>query len=311
MAEETILNDAGEPSSQGVAGEQMVTGEPMASADVAPRQPQQQTGFDYGKMVGAEGALAENWKDGLPEAVRHEKCLDNFKTIGALAQSYVHAQRAIGANKVILPTENSSPEEWSAFYKACGRPDDAGGYRHDAVKLPEGIVLDEAQLSQFREFAFENGFSQKAFEAALAFDVQRLQTQQQAAMAAQAAEYHETLDKLRTEFGGSLETVVAQCNKAMETFGLAEVLREKGLLNNYAVIKALAGIGGKISESKLKGDGAQISAGDPASRLAEIQGNPDDPYYKKDHPAHNARVSEVNGLLAAMARAGRKQPFPR
>ena len=148
--------------------------------------------------------------------------------------------------------------------------------------------------------------SQKAFEAALAFDVGRVEKIQQAAKAAHDAEYNETLTKLRTEFGDRFDTVVAQCNKAMETFGLTEVLRDKGLLNNYTIIKALAGIGERIGESKLKGGEAQVSAGDPSARLDEIRSNPDDPYYKKDHPAHNARVAEVNGLLAAIAKAGKK-----
>ena len=104
-----------------------------------------------------------------------------------------------------------------------------------------------------------------------------------------------------------METVVAQCNKAMQTFGLTEVLAEKGLLNNYTVIKALAGIGERIGESRLRGGEGIPQAGDPASRLAEIQGNLDDPYYQKDHPAHNARVAEVNSLLAALARAKKSQ----
>ena len=135
-----------------------------------------------------------------------------------------------------------------------------------------------------------------------------MQQQIAASEARQKAEYDETLTKLRSEFGGSFETVVAQCNKAMETFGLTEVLREKGLLNNYTIIKALAGIGERIGESKLKGEGSPSSAGDPEARLAEIRGNLDDPYYKKDHPAHNARVAEVNGLLAAIAKSATSSP---
>ena len=297
--ENTILG--GDSAATGVTGEPKVTGtEQTPNTTTATTET-----FDFAKMVGAEGALAENWRDGLPESIRGEKCLDSIKTIGTLAQSYVHAQHAIGANKVAIPGENATPEEWNEFYKACGRPETAEGYKHDGVKLPEGITLDDEQVAAFRKFAFENGMSQKAFEAALAFDVGRVEKMQQKAQAAHDAEYNETLTKLRTEFGDRFDTVVAQCNKAMATFGLTEVLRDKGLLNNYTVIKALAGIGERIGESKLKGGDAQVPAGDPASRLAEIQGNPDDPYYKKEHPAHNARVAEVNGLLAALAKAGR------
>ena len=259
-------------------------------------------GFDYSAMIGDGGALAENWREGLPEAIRGEKCLDSIKTIGTLAQSYVHAQHSIGGNKVVIPGENATPEEWNAFYKACGRPDAEEGYKHDTVKLPEGISLDETQLAAFRKFAFENGMSQKLYQAALAFDVQRLQQQLTAAAAAHDAEYNETLGKLQTEFGGNFNTVIAQCNKAMETFGLTDVLREKGLLSNYTIIKALAGIGKRIGESKLKGNEAQPVSGDPKSRLDEIKGNQDDPFYKKDHPLHQARVTEVNQLLSMLAK---------
>ena len=35
--------------------------------------------------------------------------------------------------------------------------------------------------------------------------------------------------------------------------------------------------------------------------MAEIMNNPDDPYYKREHPGHNARVAEMNRLLAQAA----------
>ena len=109
----TILG--GDDAATGVTGEQTVSGsEPQNTP------PAQSAGgtFDFARMVGAEGALAENWRDGLPENIRGEKCLEPIKTIGTLAQSYVHAQHAIGANKVAIPGENSTPEEWAEFYKA-------------------------------------------------------------------------------------------------------------------------------------------------------------------------------------------------
>lgn len=285
-----------------IHSEPSVTGAPST----VPEEPPKDLPFDFKSMIGENGAFNENWKNGLPESIRNEKCLDNIKTIGTLAQSYVHAQKAMGANKVAIPGENATPEEWNAFYKACGRPDEESGYKHDAVKLPEGIVLDDEQVAKFRKFAFEHGMSQKIFEAALAYDVQRFQEQRAAAEKAKDAEYDQTIAKLQQEFGAKFEETVAQCNKAMETFGLTEVLREKGLLNNYTIIKALAGIGSKISESKLKGDEGAPVPGDPQTKLDEIRNNPEDPFYKREHPAHHSRVAEVNSLLAALANAKKK-----
>ena len=53
-------------------------------------------GFNYAAMIGDGGALAENWREGLPEAIRGEKCLDSIKTIGTLAQSMSDIQSKPG-----------------------------------------------------------------------------------------------------------------------------------------------------------------------------------------------------------------------
>ena len=118
-------------------------------------------------MLGDAGEFSENWREALPESIRGERCLDNIKNINSLVNSYVHAQHAIGANKVPLPNENSTEEDWAAFYKACGRPDAETDYKTDGVKLPEGVTLDAAAVDCFRKFAFANGFNQKTFNAAL------------------------------------------------------------------------------------------------------------------------------------------------
>jgi len=289
----TILDGNPADDQTGVGAEPAVTPQEQQPTPAAGE-------YDFSKMVGEGGALADNWRDALPENIRGEKCLDQIRNVRTLAQSYVHAQHAIGANRVAIPGENATPEEWAAFHKACGRPDKADDYKSDGIELPEGVTLDDAEMKEFRKFAFEHGISQKTFEAAVKFDVERARRQAEHAEAARQAEYAETMDKLRAEHGANLDYVVAQCNKAMRTFGLTEVLRDHGLLNNFQVISALARIGGSLSESRLKGAEGVPAASGPQARLDEIRSNPDDPYYKREHPAHAARVAEVARLLAAL-----------
>lgn len=255
--------------------------------------------YDYSKMITPEGALSENWRDGLPEAIRNEKCLDSIKTVATLAQSYVHAQKAIGANKVTIPTENSSQDEWDAFYSATGRPESADKYSDEKLSIPEGVELDKSQLEAFRKYAFDHGLSQKAYEAALSYDIQRAKDAQAKLIEARNQEYNSTLAKLQSEYGPSMQSVVLQCNKAMETFGLTDTLRQHGLLNNYAVIKALAQIGSSISETRLP-DTSAPAPSNPQSRLNEIMSDPSDAYFRREHPGHAARVAEVAALLNSM-----------
>ena len=262
-----------------------------------PVQQQAVPELTFDRMVGADGALNDGWKNLLPEEIRNEPCLNNVKHIGAFAKNYVNAQKAIGANKIPLPGENASPEEWDAVFNALGRPEAADRYEFKAADdLPDGMQFDEALMKNFREAAYKLGLNQTQYNALVNYQAKLAGAQVQAMEQQAEQEYHSTLQKLTGEFGANLNTVIAQCNKAVETFGLRQVLEEKGLMNNYDVIKALAGIGERISESRLKGNPALDTAEDAQSRLNSIMGNMDDPYYKREHPQHGQRVREVAEL---------------
>jgi len=302
MAEETILGGAGaETVPEGAVQEQTVTPEAGAKPVVAAPAASAAPAFDH--VVGADGAFSENWRDSLPEDIRNEPSLGSIKCFQALAKSYVHAQRAVGANKIAIPGSNATDDEKNDFYKALGRPEDAEKYEFKRPEdLPENIQFDESAMKGFREEAFKMGLSQEQYNAAIGFQAKFVAQQQQRAEETADAEYASTMSKLKGEYGGNFDSVVAQCNKAVDTFGLKNALTQHGLLNNYDIIKALANIGGKISESKLRDDPDSAVRGDPASRLAEIQGNPKDPYNLSDHPLHKQRVSEVAELVRQVSR---------
>lgn len=272
---------------------------PVAAPEAATAEAPAAASASFAGIVGDDGALADNWRDLLPEDIRNEPSLGSIKHFGALAKSYVHAQKAIGANKIAIPGENATDDEKAAFYQAIGRPEEPEKYEFKpAADLPGEIEFNDELMKGFREEAFRIGLTGEQFNAAVNFQARIAAGQMKAQQEAAEAEYASTLSKLKGEFGGRYDEVIAQCNKAVETFGLGDVLREHGLLNNYAFIKALAGIGEKISEAKLKGDPGSAVQSDPASRLAEITGNLNDPYYNREHSMHAQRVDEVNRLIA-------------
>jgi hypothetical protein len=258
--------------------------------------------FDFSKVVGTNGELAANWRDALPENLRGEKCLENIKHFGALAQSYIHGQRAIGANKIAVPGKDATPEEQAAFFEALGRPKQAEDYKFE---VPEALkdAVDHDGVTAFRKFAYEHGLSQEAFSALVQYDLDRATKAGQADTARLNAEYDATETALKEEYGDKVPDFVAQAKRARDTFGLGEVLAKHGLQNNLAVLKALHKIGGSLSESKLHGEDKNSIVSDPAARIAEITGNLDDPYYKADHPLHAQRVQEMEGLLKQQQRA--------
>lgn len=258
--------------------------------------------FDYSSLVDPQGFFSENWKNALPEELRNEPCLDNVKNFATLAKSYVNSQKMIGKNKIALPGENASQEELDAFYSALGRPKTAADYKHDAVKLPEGITLDDASVAEFRNFAFEHGLSQSVFEKALAFDVARVEKARAEAIAAHNQEYDSTMERLQNQYGSNLPARIAQVDKALTTFGIKDIFLERGLTNNYQIFEALANIGASISESRLKeGDAAQ-NFKSPQQQIDEIYSDPNGAIYQMDHPGHDKAVAEVKRLMALINR---------
>lgn len=283
-------------------GDNSVKAAPVVNPGSQPEEgnPSESGTFDFSKMMDSEGFFADNWKNSLPEELRNEPCLDNVKNFATLTKSYVNSQKMIGKNKIALPGDNASKEEMDAFYTALGRPESAEAYKHDGVELPEGITLDEAAVKEFREFAFQNGISQAVFAKALAFDVQRAQQAQAAAVAAHNKEYDETLAKLQSQYGSNLPARMAQVDKALTTFGIKDVFLERGLTNNYQIFEALANIGASISESKLKAGDVPQAFTSPQQQIDEIYADPNGAIYNSDHPGHEKAVAEVKRLMALM-----------
>jgi hypothetical protein len=126
-------------------------------------------------LVDQDGNLTEGWKDHwLPEDLRGEKSLEVIKTFPDLVKRTVNAEKMVGKNKVVVPTEKSTPEEWDAFYAAGGRPKTAGDYK---AEIPEDFkeLYPEARLKKYREIAYACGAGQKQFDAFVKADVQAAQ----------------------------------------------------------------------------------------------------------------------------------------
>lgn len=131
-----------------------------------------------GSPVG--GNLAEEKKSGvevpawakplgeyLPEELKQEKSLANFKNLHDLAKGYMDTKAALSKKMdgmIKIPGEGSTPEEWAAYHKALGRPDKPEEYNvpHiDGVTMP----VEDVELQWFRETAHKYGMNQKQFAA--------------------------------------------------------------------------------------------------------------------------------------------------
>jgi hypothetical protein len=122
-------------------------------------------------LIDAEGKLREGWIETLPEELRDEESLKLYSDLPNLAKALVHAKKAVGKNKVAIPTDKSTDAEWDAFYEAVGRPKTADDYQ---VAVPDDLqeLFTDDRVKRARERAYKLGITQGQFEAYMAEEMQ-------------------------------------------------------------------------------------------------------------------------------------------
>jgi len=245
----------------------------------------------------ATQAAPLSFLDSLPEDLRQEPSLRNFTDPAALAKSYVHAQRMIGADKIALPGKSATDDEWRAVYQRLGAPNDPANYQINV----EAQILGDEQLSEFKNAAFQAGLNDRQASTVAQFMETTLsQAQEQFQQQADEARYNGE-QELRKEWGQAFEQKIELAYKAaVDTLGSAELLdtiqlADGRMLGDHpAVVKMFAKIAEQIGEDNLVGDTSEMvmTPAEASERITEMTRR-DSPYWDKMHPEHQKYVDEV------------------
>lgn len=268
--------------------ESIINAEPTAVADSTGAEASTES------FVGADGSFSPNWYENLSEDIKDAPALQNFKDINGLAKSLVNAQKLIGADKIQLPSDKSTEEEWDEFYNKIGRPESPDKYQFN---LPEGVEVNEGMLKGFGETAHKLGLNNKqAAELLTWYNSSVGDINQQQAMQ-EAKTYEEAEKALKTEWGHKYDENISFAQRTAKTFALGEMLAERNLDNDPAMIKALADIGKSLSEDTIVGSTTNPFPNNPNVEINRIMGDKNHPYHQKDHPQHDDAVKQMNQLF--------------
>ena len=108
-----------------------------------------------------------SWKDSISEEYRADPNIEKFTEIDALAKSYINATKMIGQDKIAIPNNNSTDDQWSEVYTKLGRPESADKYALDVKS--EIVNLDEGAIKSFTENAHQLGLNNKQAQGILEF----------------------------------------------------------------------------------------------------------------------------------------------
>tara|TARA_R100000935_G_C2827703_1_gene163266 strand:+ start:357 stop:1208 length:852 start_codon:yes stop_codon:yes gene_type:complete len=239
-----------------------------------------------------------NFIDSLPEDIRGEASLANIKDIDQLAKGYVHAQRMVGADKIGLPNQHSTDNDWNEVYSKLGRPEAADQYEINYQVPVEG--MEATNLPGYQEAAhaagLNNSQAQKLIDWYSGLEKESLESTEVTALAAR--ETAET--DLRKEYGLAYDKKLSQADGIFSKFfgsDFASIKLEDGSLlgDNATFIKSLVSLSSNFSEDTVTADQTSSGAMTPNEANAEISKitAPNSPYWDKMHPQHQATVDQV------------------
>ncbi len=187
---------------------------------------------------------------------------------GDAIKSYVELEKTMGG-RVKVPTDESTPEERSAFYTKCGRPDTPDGYK--LPELPEGKSYDESLVGGMKTMAFEEGWTDKqwtkAVERYLAIEKQGAEAKE----AENARLEQETDRTLHEQWGAEYDKNIEIARRAFRELVPGELgeqfailIEDSGFGNNLVFIQGFREIGAKMLDDTLvKSEGqVKVETGD-------------------------------------------------
>ena len=274
----------------------------------------------------ASTTTTQDFISSLPEDLREDPSIKDFKDPAALAKSYISAQRMLGSS-IRIPGEDASEEAKQEFYKKLesvpgitrlpdpedkesldqfysrlGRPESPDNYKYE---LPEGIEPDPVAIEEFSNLAFELGLSSEQAQKLAQFDAQRAQRQIE-----EMSKSKESADAiLRQTWGHDYDNRMESAKAVVETYSKQFPDAVKELVsgpagNNPAVLAMLSDLGKALNETGALQGQTKLQFGltpeDAKMKLDEIMANKSHPYWDDTNPNHRDAVERVYKLNQAI-----------
>ena len=242
-----------------------------------------------------------SWKDSISEDFRNDPNIEKFTEIDALAKSYINATKMIGQDKLVIPNNNSTEDQWNEVYEKLGRPESADKYALDAKS--ETVSMDENAVKSFAEQSHKLGLNNKQAQGILEFYKNNMESNMQQATVNTETAQAQAEQTLRAEWGQDFDNQVAKAGalaKANMNPEILDLQMQDGtrIGDHPEIIKGFAKIAGMLSEDKLVSTESESvnSIKDLQSEISAITNDTTGPYWNNKHPDHAKMVQQVYTL---------------
>lgn len=253
--------------------------------------------------VVATEVTSEDWKASLPEDIKDNTALHPIQDVPNLAKAYINASAMIGKDKVVIPGEHATDEDWSDFHAKTGRPDNPEGYQLELGETP-----DENLSEWFRNTAHGIGLNNSQAQKLVSEYNTKVTEQSEANQVDFEAIRGEVTKDLKKEYGSAYDDRLGLANGLAGKFGggkdLTELPMADGTLlgDSPQFIRFTISVGefirNKVSEDEFEGLEKHSNVMTPVEaqeKLREIE-IPNGPLWDRKHPQHAWSVEERNRL---------------
>jgi hypothetical protein len=264
------------------------------------------------------GTSGPSWRDSLPEDLRSDASIKDFKDLPAFVKNFKELQSHLGLS-LRIPSENAGEEDRKTFreklqkqvpglvdskdeaslLKALGLPESAEDY-----KPPETVKLSEPTIAEVRAFAKENGLTKAQAEKVFRKQAETEEARATVISKAQA--------EIRAEWGAATDerrALAAEFAEKMGFTGISKALKD-GLLDKsttlgfYKLAKSVGSEGNAMSREIGAPPSGAMTPAEAEMQIAELQKN--EAWKNGNHPNHWNMVLKMRDLVGAAA-AGRSE----
>ena len=242
-----------------------------------------------------------NWLSSLDETYQQDPLINKFTSANELAKSHISAQRMIGADKVVIPGQSATPDEWRAVYQKLGAPQDPSNY-----ELEQTDVFDETSFDAFKNKAYELGLSNQQAKEIAGLYADQVNTGRQVLEQRAEEVRFSGEQELRQQFGDHFDQRLEMARSASQTvmnendlkiFSEVQLADGRLLGDHPAIVRAFTKVAELLGEDNLVGETTEMvmSSQDAKQRYNEVvqQGSP---YWDIFHSEHQNYFDEASHL---------------
>jgi hypothetical protein len=216
--------------------------------------------------------------DTAPESVKNVVEAKKWESIADMATGYKELESKLGSS-FRLP-DKLEGDVLNEVYTKLGKPSSADGYNYTA---PEGVELDEALLSNFKQYAYEKNMPNQLFQDVVDFQIEANTEATKLLEERRLNELKEAETALKNDLGDNYDSVMKGNKEVAENLEILDLLEDLGIADHPKTNRMLKRIKDKTSEDTLSPQ-TRVASQSVDDELEELKKS--DALLKPLHPDH-------------------------